>query len=135
MRRRILVGSYVLSAGYYDAYYRKAQQVRALIREDFRRAFAEVDVIMGPATPSPAFALGAKSADPVAMYLADIYTIAVNLAGIPALSLPCGFSKEGLPIGLQIMGDYFADELILGLGDAYQQDSDWHRRMPSWEEQ
>ncbi|MEY2341360.1 Asp-tRNA(Asn)/Glu-tRNA(Gln) amidotransferase subunit GatA [Acidithiobacillus sp. IBUN Pt1247-S3] len=135
VRRRILIGSYVLSAGYYDAYYRKAQQVRALIREDFRRAFAEVDVIMGPATPSTAFALGAKSADPVAMYLADIYTIAVNLAGIPALSLPCGFSKDGLPIGLQIMGDYFADELILGLGDAYQRDSDWHRRSPSGEGQ
>ena len=135
VRRRILIGSYVLSAGYYDAYYRKAQQVRSLIREDFRRAFAEVDVIMGPTTPTPAFALGAKSADPVAMYLADIYTIAVNLAGIPALSLPCGFSKEGLPIGLQIMGDYFADELILGLGDAYQRDTDWHRREPRWEEQ
>ena len=90
---------------------------------------------MGPTTPTPAFALGAKSADPVAMYLADIYTIAVNLAGIPALSLPCGFSKEGLPIGLQIMGDYFADELILGLGDAYQRDTDWHRREPRWEEQ
>ncbi|XTI73214.1 Asp-tRNA(Asn)/Glu-tRNA(Gln) amidotransferase subunit GatA [Acidithiobacillus sp. AC3] len=135
VRRRILVGSYVLSAGYYDAYYRKAQQLRALIREDFRRAFAEVDVIMGPTTPTPAFALGAKSADPVAMYLADIYTIAVNLAGIPALSLPCGFSKAGLPIGLQIMGNYFADELILGLGDAYQRDSDWHQQVPGWEEQ
>ncbi|MGE0048507.1 MAG: Asp-tRNA(Asn)/Glu-tRNA(Gln) amidotransferase subunit GatA [Acidithiobacillus sp.] len=135
VRRRILVGSYVLSAGYYDAYYRKAQQLRALIREDFRRAFAEVDVIMGPTTPTPAFALGAKSADPVAMYLADIYTIAVNLAGIPALSLPCGFSKAGLPIGLQIMGNYFADELILGLGDAYQRDSDWHQQEPGWEEQ
>ncbi|MCE5359485.1 Asp-tRNA(Asn)/Glu-tRNA(Gln) amidotransferase subunit GatA [Candidatus Igneacidithiobacillus taiwanensis] len=135
VRRRILVGTYVLSAGYYDAYYRKAQQVRALIREDFRRAFAEVDVIMGPTTPTPAFALGAKSADPVSMYLADIYTIAVNLAGIPALSLPCGFSKEGLPIGLQIMGDYFADELLLGVAAAYQRDTDWHRRAPAWEEQ
>lgn len=135
VRRRILIGTYVLSAGYYDAYYRKAQQVRALIREDFRRAFAEVDVIMGPTTPTPAFALGAKSADPVSMYLADIYTIAVNLAGIPALSLPCGFSKEGLPIGLQIMGDYFADELLLGVAAAYQKDTDWHRRAPAWEEQ
>ena len=94
-----------------------------------------VDFVVLGALLTPAFALGAKSADPVAMYLADIYTIAVNLAGIPALSLPCGFSKAGLPIGLQIMGNYFADELILGLGDAYQRDSDWHQQEPGWEEQ
>ncbi len=130
VRRRILIGSYVLSAGYYDAYYRKAQQVRALIREDFRRAFAEVDVILGPTTPTPAFALGDKSTDPVSMYLADIYTIAVNLAGIPALSLPCGFTAQGLPIGMQLMGDYFADELLLAVGDAYQRETPWHQRSP-----
>jgi aspartyl-tRNA(Asn)/glutamyl-tRNA(Gln) amidotransferase subunit A len=131
VRRRILVGTYVLSAGYYDAYYRKAQQVRSLIREDFRRAFAEVDVIVGPTTPTPAFPLGAKNADPVAMYLADIYTIAVNLAGIPALSLPCGFTAAGLPIGMQLMGDYFADDLLLNVAHRYQQETQWHRAHPS----
>ncbi len=130
VRRRILVGTYVLSAGYYDAYYRKAQQVRSLIREDFRRAFAEVDVIAGPTTPTPAFPLGAKNADPVAMYLADIYTIAVNLAGIPALSLPCGFTAAGLPIGMQLMGDYFADDLLLNVAHRYQQETQWHRARP-----
>ncbi|WP_414041142.1 Asp-tRNA(Asn)/Glu-tRNA(Gln) amidotransferase subunit GatA [Acidithiobacillus sp. M4-SHS-6] len=130
VRRRILVGTYVLSAGYYDAYYLKAQQVRSLIREDFRRAFAEVDVIVGPTTPGPAFALGAKNADPVAMYLADIYTIAVNLAGIPALSLPCGFTQSGLPIGMQLMGDYFADDLLLNVAHRYQQETDWHLARP-----
>ena len=131
VRRRILVGTYVLSAGYYDAYYRKAQQVRSLIREDFRRAFAEVDVIVGPTTPTPAFPLGAKNADPVAMYLADIYTIAVNLAGIPALSVPCGFTAAGLPIGMQLMGDYFADDLLLNVAHRYQQETQWHRARPS----
>lgn len=131
VRRRILVGTYVLSAGYYDAYYRKAQQVRSLIREDFRRAFAEVDVIVGPTTPTPAFPLGAKNADPVAMYLADIYTIAVNLAGIPALSVPCGFTAAGLPIGMQLMGDYFADDLLLNVAHRYQQETQWHRAHPS----
>lgn len=131
VRRRILVGTYVLSAGYYDAYYRKAQQVRSLIREDFRRAFAEVDVIVGPTTPTPAFPLGAKNADPVAMYLADIYTIAVNLAGIPALSVPCGFTAAGLPVGMQLMGDYFADDLLLNVAHRYQQETQWHRAHPS----
>lgn len=130
VRRRILVGTYVLSAGYYDAYYLKAQQVRSLIREDFRRAFAEVDIIVGPTTPGPAFALGAKNADPVSMYLADIYTIAVNLAGIPALSLPCGFTQSGLPIGMQLMGDYFADDLLLNVAHRYQQETDWHLARP-----
>ncbi|OCX74994.1 Asp-tRNA(Asn)/Glu-tRNA(Gln) amidotransferase subunit GatA [Acidithiobacillus thiooxidans] len=131
VRRRILVGTYVLSAGYYDAYYLKAQQVRSLIREDFRRAFAEVDVIVGPTTPGPAFALGAKNADPISMYLADIYTIAVNLAGIPALSLPCGFTQSGLPIGMQLMGDYFADDLLLNVAHRYQQETDWHLARPN----
>jgi Asp-tRNAAsn/Glu-tRNAGln amidotransferase A subunit and related amidases len=105
--------------------------VRSLIREDFRRAFAEVDVIVGPTTPGPAFALGAKNADPVSMYLADIYTIAVNLAGIPALSLPCGFTQSGLPIGMQLMGDYFADDLLLNVAHRYQQETDWHLARPN----
>jgi len=130
VRRRILIGTYVLSAGYYDAYYLKAQKVRSLIREDFRRAFTEVDVIVGPTTPTPAFALGAKKEDPVSMYLADVYTIAVNLAGIPALSLPCGFTREGLPVGMQLMGNYFADELLLAVGHAYQQATSWHLQRP-----
>ncbi|OFC42498.1 aspartyl/glutamyl-tRNA amidotransferase subunit A [Acidithiobacillus caldus] len=131
VRRRILIGTYVLSAGYYDAYYLKAQKVRSLIREDFRRAFAEVDLIVGPTTPTAAFALGAKREDPVSMYLADIYTIAVNLAGIPALNLPCGFTREGLPVGMQLMGNYFADELLLAVGHAYQQSTSWHRQRPN----
>jgi len=131
VRRRILIGTYVLSAGYYDAYYLKAQKVRSLIREDFRRAFAEVDLIAGPTTPTAAFALGAKREDPVSMYLADIYTIAVNLAGIPALNLPCGFTREGLPVGMQLMGNYFADELLLAVGHAYQQSTSWHRQRPN----
>ncbi|MEK8090857.1 Asp-tRNA(Asn)/Glu-tRNA(Gln) amidotransferase subunit GatA [Thermithiobacillus plumbiphilus] len=130
VQRRILVGTYVLSAGYYDAYYRKAQQVRALIRQDFQNAFAEVDVIMGPTAPSAAFGLGEKADDPVAMYLADIYTIAVNLAGIPALSLPCGFTQAGLPVGLQIMGNYFEEARLLNVAHQYQQATDWHRRRP-----
>ncbi len=130
VRRRILVGTYVLSAGYYDAYYLQAQKVRSLIREDFRRAFAEVDVIVGPATPTTAFALGDKSNDPVAMYLADIYTIAVNLAGIPAISLPCGFDRSGMPVGMQIMGNYFADEQLLAIAHQYQLQTGWHLRSP-----
>ena len=130
VQRRILVGTYVLSAGYYDAYYRKAQQVRALIRQDFQNAFAEVDVIMGPTAPSAAFGLGEKVDDPVAMYLADIYTIAVNLAGIPAMSLPCGFTQAGLPVGLQIMGNYFEEARLLNVAHQYQQATDWHRRRP-----
>ncbi|WP_437556619.1 Asp-tRNA(Asn)/Glu-tRNA(Gln) amidotransferase subunit GatA [Acidithiobacillus sulfuriphilus] len=131
VRRRILIGTYVLSAGYYDAYYLKAQQVRSLIREDFRQAFAEVDVIVGPTTPTAAFALGDKAQDPVAMYLADIYTIAVNLAGIPAMSIPCGFTAGGLPIGMQLMGNYFTDGLLLNVAHRFQQETDWHRHRPA----
>jgi len=129
VKRRIMIGTYVLSAGYYDAYYLKAQKLRRLISEDFRRAFAEVDVIMGPTAPTPAFGLGAKQDDPLTMYLCDIYTIAVNLAGLPALSLPCGFAGA-LPVGLQLIGDYFADGRLLGLAHAYQRETDWHRRIP-----
>ena len=130
VKRRILIGTYVLSHGYYDAYYLKAQQVRRLIAEDFRAAFASCDVIIGPTTPTPAFAFGEKSADPVQMYLSDIYTIAVNLAGLPAMSIPCG-SDEGLPVGLQIIAPWFAEAKMLNVAHRYQQATDWHRRMPA----
>jgi aspartyl-tRNA(Asn)/glutamyl-tRNA(Gln) amidotransferase subunit A len=129
VKRRILIGTYALSAGYYDAYYLKAQQARHLIRDDFLQAFKQVDVIMGPTTPSAAFKLGEKADDPVGMYLSDIYTIAVNLAGLPAISLPAGFSN-GLPVGLQVIGNYFHEARLLNVGHQYQQLSDWHRRSP-----
>ncbi len=129
VKRRIMVGTYVLSAGYYDAYYLKAQQVRRMIRDDFIRAFEEVDVIMGPTAPTAAFDLGEKTSDPVQMYLSDIYTIAVNLAGLPALSIPAGFA-EGRPVGLQLIGDFFAEERLLNVGHRYQQETDWHARIP-----
>jgi aspartyl-tRNA(Asn)/glutamyl-tRNA(Gln) amidotransferase subunit A len=119
-----------LSAGYYDAYYLKAQQVRRLIRDDFARAFADVDVIMGPTTPTPAFRLGEKANDPVTMYLSDIYTIAVNLAGLPGMSIPAGL-VDGLPVGLQLIGDYFAEGRLLNAAHQYQQVTDWHRRLPT----
>ncbi|HEY7902762.1 MAG TPA: Asp-tRNA(Asn)/Glu-tRNA(Gln) amidotransferase subunit GatA [Casimicrobiaceae bacterium] len=130
VKRRILVGTYVLSHGYYDAYYLKAQKVRRLIADDFRRAFSQCDVIMGATTPSVAFEFGAKSADPVAMYLNDIFTIAGNLTGTPAISIPCGFTREGLPIGLQIQGNYFREAQVLNVAHRYQQASDWHARVP-----
>lgn len=126
VKRRILIGTYALSAGYYDAYYRKAQQVRRLIKNDFVAAFEDVDVIAGPTTPNPAFRVGEIS-DPVAMYLEDIYTIAVNLAGLPALSIPAGFT-QGKPVGLQLIGNYFAEAKLLNIGHRYQQATDWHRR-------
>jgi aspartyl-tRNA(Asn)/glutamyl-tRNA(Gln) amidotransferase subunit A len=129
VKRRILIGTYALSAGYYDAYYKKAQQIRRLIREDFLAAFAEVDAIAGPTTPAPAFPLGAKTGDPVAMYLSDIYTVPVNLAGLPALSLPAGFIGA-LPVGLQLIGPDFAEASLLHLAHRYQQATDWHRRTP-----
>ena len=130
VQRRILIGTYALSAGYYDAYYLKAQKVRRLISDDFKRAFQEVDVIMGPTAPSVAFRFGEKTADPVAMYLSDIYTIAVNLAGLPGMSIPVGFSNK-LPVGMQIIGDYFAEERLLNVAHRYQQVTDWHRRAPA----
>jgi aspartyl-tRNA(Asn)/glutamyl-tRNA(Gln) amidotransferase subunit A len=130
VKRRILIGTYALSAGYYDAYYLKAQQVRRLIREDFMRAFDSVDVIMGPTTPSVAFRLGEKADDPVSMYLSDIYTIAANLAGLPALSIPAGF-VEGMPVGLHLVGNYFAEGRLLNAGHQYQQVTDWHMRVPA----
>ncbi|MCP5426601.1 MAG: Asp-tRNA(Asn)/Glu-tRNA(Gln) amidotransferase subunit GatA [Gammaproteobacteria bacterium] len=130
VKRRIMIGAYALSAGYYDAYYLKAQQIRRLISEDFRKAFTEVDVIMGPSSPTVAFNLGEKVDDPVTMYLSDIYTIAVNLAGLPGMSVPVGFAK-GRPVGLQIIGDYFAEARLLNVAHRYQQASDWHTRVPA----
>ena len=130
VKRRILVGTYVLSHGYYDAYYLKAQKVRRLIAEDFKRAYATCDVIAGPTAPSAAFAIGAKSDDPVQMYLNDIFTIAANLTGAPALSVPCGFTRGGLPIGLQLQGDYFGEARLLDVAHRYQQTTDWHTRAP-----
>ncbi|MCC6610839.1 MAG: Asp-tRNA(Asn)/Glu-tRNA(Gln) amidotransferase subunit GatA [Burkholderiales bacterium] len=143
VKRRILVGTYVLSHGYYDAYYLKAQKIRRLIANDFAEAFKRCDVIVGPTTPGVAFRLGEKTADPVQMYLDDIYTVAVNLAGLPALSIPCGFGRGGdagpasdlsrgglLPIGLQLIGDYFAEARLLGVAHQYQRGTDWHRRAP-----
>jgi len=130
VKRRILIGTYALSAGYYDAYYLKAQQVRRLIREDYMRAFDKVDVIMGPTAPSVAFRLGEKANDPVSMYLSDIFTIAANLAGLPALSVPAGF-VDGMPVGLHLVGNYFAEGRLLNAGHQYQQVTDWHMRCPA----
>ena len=129
VKRRIMTGTYVLSAGYYDAYYLKAQRVRQLISADFTRAFASVDVLIGPTTPTPAFAIGAKTSDPITMYLNDIYTIGANLAGLPAVSVPCGFVGE-LPVGLQIVGPHFSEARILSAAHAYQRATDWHTRVP-----
>jgi aspartyl-tRNA(Asn)/glutamyl-tRNA(Gln) amidotransferase subunit A len=131
VKRRIMLGTYVLSAGYYDAYYGKAQAVRTLVCQDFGAAFKEVDLIVTPATPTPAFKLGEKSEDPLQMYLSDIFTISVNLAGLPAIALPCGFSKEGLPIGLQLIGRAFEEETILRAAHAYEQSTQWHRQKPA----
>ena len=129
VKRRIMTGTYVLSAGYYDAYYLKAQKVRSLINADFKRAFQEVDVLMGPTAPTPAFPIGAKVNDPITMYLNDIYTIGANMAGLPALSAPCGL-VDGLPVGLQIIGPHFAEPRVLAAAHAYQRETDWHRRVP-----
>ncbi len=130
VKRRIMIGTYVLSHGYYDAYYIQAQKLRRLIARDFTEAFKACDVIMGPTAPTTAFDLGAKTADPVQMYLSDIYTIAVNLAGLPGMSIPCGFGADGRPIGLQIVGDYFAEARMLNVAHRYQLATDWHTRMP-----
>ncbi|HEX4376906.1 MAG TPA: Asp-tRNA(Asn)/Glu-tRNA(Gln) amidotransferase subunit GatA [Steroidobacteraceae bacterium] len=129
VKRRIMTGTYVLSAGYYDAFYLKAQRVRQLISDDFARAFHEVDVVIGPTTPTPAFALGAKTDDPVTMYLNDIYTIGANLAGLPAISVPCGQTQQ-LPVGLQIVGPHFGEERVLNVAHRYQLETDWHRQGP-----
>ncbi|MAV75668.1 MAG: Asp-tRNA(Asn)/Glu-tRNA(Gln) amidotransferase GatCAB subunit A [Cellvibrionales bacterium] len=130
VKRRILVGTYALSAGYYDAYYRKAQQIRRLIKDDFVRAFEQVDIIAGPTAPSTAFKFGAKTADPVAMYLEDIYTIAVNLAGLPAMSLPAG-QLDNMPIGMQLVGNYFAEHKLLNVAHQFQLATQWHTPTPT----
>ena len=131
VKRRILIGTYVLSHGYYDAYYLQAQRIRRLIATDFSEAFKTCDLIMGPTSPTVAFDLGAKSTDPVQMYLSDIYTIAVNLAGLPGLSIPCGFGAGGRPVGLQIIGDYFGEARMLNAAHRYQIATDWHTRRPA----
>jgi len=131
VKRRILIGTYVLSLGYYDAYYLQAQKIRRLIARDFAEAFRRCDLVMGPTAPGTAFAMGAKSDDPVQMYLNDIFTIPAPLAGLPGLSVPCGFDAAGLPVGLQIMGNYFAEAKMLGAAHRYQQATDWHLRVPS----
>jgi aspartyl-tRNA(Asn)/glutamyl-tRNA(Gln) amidotransferase subunit A len=129
VKRRIMTGTYVLSAGYYDAYYLRAQKVRRLITDDFARAFKDVDVLMGPTSPTPAFDIGAKVDDPITMYLNDIYTIGANLAGLPAMSIPCGF-LNGLPVGLQIIGPHFAEAKLLNVAHGYQRETQWHRQIP-----
>jgi aspartyl-tRNA(Asn)/glutamyl-tRNA(Gln) amidotransferase subunit A len=131
VQRRILVGTYALSHGYYDAYYLRAQKVRRLISDDFARAFEKADVILGPTSPEIAFPLGAKKDDPVTMYMADVFTIAVNLAGLPALSMPGGMI-DGLPVGVQLIGNYFREGQILNVAHRYQQATDWHRQAPAF---
>jgi aspartyl-tRNA(Asn)/glutamyl-tRNA(Gln) amidotransferase subunit A len=131
VRRRILIGTYVLSHGYYDAYYLKAQKIRRLIAQDFAAAFGQCDLILGPTSPTVAFRLGAKAADPVQMYLNDIYTIPANLAGLPAMSIPCGFGAGNLPVGLHIVGNYFAEARMLNAAHQYQRATDWHGREPA----
>jgi aspartyl-tRNA(Asn)/glutamyl-tRNA(Gln) amidotransferase subunit A len=131
VKRRIILGTYVLSAGYYEAYYRKASQVRTLMRKDFEDAFRQVDVILAPTAPTPAFRIGEKTEDPLQMYLSDIFTIPVNIAGIPGISIPCGFSRENLPIGLQIMGKHFDEGMLLRVAYAFEQNTDFHLKKPA----
>ncbi|MCA1925257.1 MAG: Asp-tRNA(Asn)/Glu-tRNA(Gln) amidotransferase subunit GatA [Thiobacillus sp.] len=131
VKRRILIGAYVLSHGYYDAYYLQAQKIRRLIADDFAQAFKVCDLILGPTTPGTAFRLGEKSGDPVKMYLNDLYTIPANLAGLPGMSLPCGFDSHNLPIGLQLVGNYFSEATMLRVAHQYQRATDWHTRMPT----
>ncbi len=130
VKRRIMLGTYALSSGYYDAYFLKAARVRRLIKEDFDRAFEEVDVLFAPTAPTGAFRIGEKTGDPLEMYLSDIFTISANLAGIPAISVPCGFTAEGLPVGMQLMAGHWRDSLVLRAGAAFQRETDWHRRVP-----
>ncbi|MEW6053865.1 MAG: Asp-tRNA(Asn)/Glu-tRNA(Gln) amidotransferase subunit GatA [Nitrospirota bacterium] len=131
VKRRIMLGTYALSSGYYDAYYRKAQQVRTRIKDDFGAVFRDVDAIVTPTTPTAAFRIGEKTSDPLQMYLSDIFTISVNLAGVPAISIPCGFTSDNLPVGLQFIGKHFDEESIIKLAFAYEQSTVWHRRKPS----
>jgi aspartyl-tRNA(Asn)/glutamyl-tRNA(Gln) amidotransferase subunit A len=129
VKRRIMVGTYALCAGYYDAYYNKAQQIRRLIQQDFMRIFEEVDIIVGPTTPSPAFTIGEKVNDPVAMYMEDIFTLSLNLAGLPGMSVPCGQVND-LPVGLQLIGNYFDEARLLNVAHQYQQNTEWHTLSP-----
>jgi aspartyl-tRNA(Asn)/glutamyl-tRNA(Gln) amidotransferase subunit A len=130
VKRRIMLGTYVLSHGYYDAYYLKAQRVRTLVRRDYDQAFERVDLVAMPTTPTPAFKLGEKTSDPLQMYLADVFTVSANLSGLPAVSVPCGFSSDNLPIGLQLTGRAFDEATVLRAADAYQRGTDWHMRRP-----
>jgi aspartyl-tRNA(Asn)/glutamyl-tRNA(Gln) amidotransferase subunit A len=130
VKRRIMLGTYALSAGYYDAYYLKAQQVRTLILRDYDRAFEHADVVAMPTTPTAAFRIGERVADPLQMYLGDVFTVSANLAGLPAISAPCGFTANGLPIGLQLTGRRFDEATLLRAVDAYERDTSWHRREP-----
>ena len=130
VKRRIILGTYALSSGYYDAYYKKAQQVRTLIRQDFQEALGKVDLIVTPTTPTPAFKIGEKMEDPLRMYLNDIFTISINLAGMPGISIPCGFTSGNLPVGLQIIGNAFDEETVLKAAYAYEQATEWHKRRP-----
>ena len=129
-KRRILLGTFVLSAGYYEAYYRKGQRVRTLIRQDFEKVFQEVDLLLTPVSPTPPFKIGEKLTDPLQMYLSDILTIAVNLAGVPAMVLPCGFTNSNLPIGMQLIAPPFAEEKIFQAAHAYEQEMQWFKRKP-----
>jgi aspartyl-tRNA(Asn)/glutamyl-tRNA(Gln) amidotransferase subunit A len=131
IKRRIMLGTYALSSGYYEAYYKKAQQVRTLIKQDFEKAFQEVDIIVTPTSPTVAFKVGEKIADPLQMYLSDIFTISVNLAGVPGISIPCGFTANNLPVGLQLIGRHFDEESILKVAYAYEQATEWHKRRPN----
>ena len=131
VKRRIMLGTYALSAGYYDAYYLKAQQVRTLIKRDFEQAFTQVDVIAAPTSPTTAFRIGEKVDDPIQMYLTDIFTISANLAGVCAVSVPCGFDKANLPIGMQLIGPHLGEETILRAADAYERATDWQRHAPA----
>jgi len=130
VKRRIMIGTYSLSSGYYDAYYKKASQVRALIRDDFDSAFTKCDVILTPATPTPAFRIGEKMDDPLQMYLYDIFTLSANLAGVPGISVPCGYTKGGLPMGVQFMANHFEEGKLLQIASAYEKNSKIERRMP-----
>jgi aspartyl-tRNA(Asn)/glutamyl-tRNA(Gln) amidotransferase subunit A len=129
VKRRILIGTYVLSHGYYDAYYLKAQRIRRIIAQDFQNAFKQCDIIMGPVAPTVAGKIGEKTSDPTQMYLEDIYTLSPNLAGLPAMSAPCGFGANGMPVGLQMIGNYFSESSLLQVAHAYQQETDWHKTL------
>jgi aspartyl-tRNA(Asn)/glutamyl-tRNA(Gln) amidotransferase subunit A len=131
VKRRIMLGTFALSAGYADQFYNQALKVRRLIRNDFEAAFHDVDVLIGPISPTPAFPIGERTDDPLAMYLSDIYTITANLAGIPGLSVPCGFTRSGLPIGLQLLAPAFAEETLLRTARVFERATDWHEKRPS----